>query len=148
MRRGDKLVLGSAAAGYSMVMATGEWTGSSTGTRATAIRGSTSPRACWRAAVGRAWRARDAASRRRRRASPGGGAPVCPSAAAGRSRRRAPPPGAPADTGPGLFEQSLAASGGDAKSDPAAAAAPPFTLNGYVRGDVFVGKVPGARAAR
>ena len=27
---GDKLVLGSAAAGYSMVMATGEWTGPST----------------------------------------------------------------------------------------------------------------------
>jgi len=29
LRSGDKLVLGSAAAGYSMVMATGEWTGSS-----------------------------------------------------------------------------------------------------------------------
>ena len=28
VKRGDKLVLGSAAAGYSMVMATGEWTGS------------------------------------------------------------------------------------------------------------------------
>jgi hypothetical protein len=27
---GDKLVLGSAAAGYSMVMLTGEWTGPST----------------------------------------------------------------------------------------------------------------------
>ena len=30
VKRGDKLVLGSAAAGYSMVMATGEWSGSST----------------------------------------------------------------------------------------------------------------------
>jgi hypothetical protein len=29
VRPGDKLVLGSAAAGYSMVMATGEWTASS-----------------------------------------------------------------------------------------------------------------------
>jgi 3-oxoacyl-[acyl-carrier-protein] synthase III len=29
LRRGDKLVLGSAAAGFSMVMATGEWTGAS-----------------------------------------------------------------------------------------------------------------------
>ena len=28
IKRGDKLVLGSAAAGYSMVMAAGEWTGS------------------------------------------------------------------------------------------------------------------------
>ena len=28
VKPGDKLVLGSAAAGYSMVMATGEWTGS------------------------------------------------------------------------------------------------------------------------
>ena len=27
MNIGDKMVLGSAAAGYSMVMATGEWTG-------------------------------------------------------------------------------------------------------------------------
>jgi 3-oxoacyl-[acyl-carrier-protein] synthase III len=30
LKHGDKIVLGSAAAGYSMVMATGEWTGSST----------------------------------------------------------------------------------------------------------------------
>jgi hypothetical protein len=28
LKRGDRIVLGSAAAGYSMVMATGEWTGS------------------------------------------------------------------------------------------------------------------------
>jgi len=28
LKPGDKVVLGSAAAGYSMVMATGEWTGS------------------------------------------------------------------------------------------------------------------------
>jgi len=28
LKRGEKIVLGSAAAGYSMVMATGEWTGS------------------------------------------------------------------------------------------------------------------------
>jgi 3-oxoacyl-[acyl-carrier-protein] synthase III len=33
VRPGDKLVLGSAAAGYSMVMATGEWTGSQSGSQ-------------------------------------------------------------------------------------------------------------------
>jgi hypothetical protein len=46
-----------------------------------------------------------------------------------------------ADTGAGLFEQSVGASA--AKSE--AATTLPFTLNGYVRGDVFVGKVSGAQ---
>jgi hypothetical protein len=50
----------------------------------------------------------------------------------------------PSDTGPGLFEQGLAAGSGEAKSAPAAAAAPPFLLDGYVRGDMFVGKTPDA----
>jgi hypothetical protein len=48
---------------------------------------------------------------------------------------------APADSGGGLFEQSLSA--GAAKSE-TASAAPPFTLNGYVRGDLFVGLIPGS----
>jgi len=52
-----------------------------------------------------------------------------------------------ADTGGGgLFEQSMAASGAGA-GEGTAAVAPIFTLNGYVRGDAFVGKVPDERAA-
>jgi hypothetical protein len=50
----------------------------------------------------------------------------------------------PADTGGGLFEQSQSASAGNAPATDLAAVAakaPPFTLNGYARGDVFVGKV-------
>ena len=61
----------------------------------------------------------------------------------------APAPGA-ADTGGGLFEQSQAAAAPTtAPSDLAvvAAKAPPFTLNGYARGDVFVGKTPDVNAA-
>lgn len=48
------------------------------------------------------------------------------------------------EVGSGLFEQGLAArSGTDAVAGPAPAATAPFTLSGYMRGDVFVGKVPG-----
>ena len=67
--------------------------------------------------------------------------------------RHRPPDGgaapAPADTGGGLFEQSQAASAGAgaAKSEAAAETKVPFTLNGYVRGDTFIGKVPNASAA-
>ena len=51
-----------------------------------------------------------------------------------------------ADTGGGgLFEQSVAASVGAAGG--ADAPTPVLTLNGYVRGDAFVGKVPGGRDA-
>ena len=72
-----------------------------------------------------------------------------------------PPPAAPADQPPtvepaadsaggGLFEQSNAAAAAAAPSAsaaPAAAATGPFTLTGYVRGDMFAGKVSGADAA-
>ena len=57
---------------------------------------------------------------------------------------------APGDTGGGLFEQSQAAAATtSAPSDLAGAAAkaPPFTLNGYARGGVFVGKTPDVNAA-
>lgn len=48
-----------------------------------------------------------------------------------------PPPDAPPTTGAGLFERSLD------DSEREATEAPTFDLNGYVRGDMFVGKVPG-----
>jgi hypothetical protein len=50
-------------------------------------------------------------------------------------------PAAPVDAG-GLFEQSLSVA-----APVAAPAAAPFTLSGYVRGDMFAGKVSGADAA-
>ena len=58
-------------------------------------------------------------------------------------------PGAPAaaDTTGGLFEQSQAASAAPSAASVATAATPPFTLNGYVRGDVFAGKVMDQDAA-
>jgi hypothetical protein len=70
----------------------------------------------------------------------------------------APAPETPAttDDGPGLFEQSQAAAApGTATTTTTTAAAGgaapglalPFALDGYVRGDMFAGKVPGARAA-
>jgi len=51
--------------------------------------------------------------------------------------------------GGGLFEQSNAAAAAapSATAAPAAAAAGPFTFTGYVRGDMFAGKVSGANAA-
>src|SRR5256885_1450938 len=49
-------------------------------------------------------------------------------------------------SGPGLFAESQAASTGPTPSDAGAAKAP-FMLNGYVRGDVFIGKVQDQRAA-
>ena len=55
-----------------------------------------------------------------------------------------------ADSGSGgLFEQSNAAAAAapSASAAPAAAAAGPFTLTGYVRGDMFAGKVSGQDAA-
>ena len=57
------------------------------------------------------------------------------------------PPAAPetavAEEGGGLFEQSQS-SAKEAGGPAAAAEAPPFTLNGYARGDAFVGKAIGA----
>ncbi|HMF43000.1 MAG TPA: DUF1302 family protein [Polyangia bacterium] len=68
----------------------------------------------------------------------GGAAPAAPAA----------PSDAPTETGGGLFEQSQAAAAAPANAGPEAAAAkPPFTLNGYARGDLFAGKVPGQNAA-
>ena len=49
--------------------------------------------------------------------------------------------------GGGLFEQSQTAPRAEASAGVAPVAAAPFTINGYVRGDVFIGKVPGARQA-
>ena len=51
--------------------------------------------------------------------------------------------------GGGLFEQSNAAAAAapSASAAPAAATAGPFTLTGYVRGDMFAGKVSGQDAA-
>jgi hypothetical protein len=56
------------------------------------------------------------------------------------------------DVAPGLFEQSNAAaatapSANNSGGEPVAAAAAPFTLNGYVRGDLFAGKVNDQDAA-
>ncbi|HEY5091384.1 MAG TPA: DUF1302 family protein [Polyangia bacterium] len=71
--------------------------------------------------------------------APGAGRPSGADADAG-----APPVG----EGPGLFEQGGAAAGG-AGTSPAAAGSTsvPFTLTGYMRGDMFVGKVSGENAA-
>ena len=67
-------------------------------------------------------------------ANPDGGAP--------------PAEATPAESGGGLFEGSQAAAAPAPTSDLAAAVAKaPFTLNGYVRGDVFVGKTQDQRAA-
>ena len=56
-------------------------------------------------------------------------------------------PAAPAESGGGLFEQSQAASAAPAAGETSLASKLPFTLNGYVRGDVFVGKVQDQNAA-
>ena len=50
-----------------------------------------------------------------------------------------------ADSGGGLFEQSAAAAA-SSKTEGTTSATPPFTLNGYARGDVFIGRVPGQNA--
>jgi hypothetical protein len=58
-----------------------------------------------------------------------------------------PPAEAEASTGSGLFESSQTDTGAAAAAGAAAGATSGFDLGGYVRGDVFVGKVPGdARA--
>jgi hypothetical protein len=53
------------------------------------------------------------------------------------------------ETGAGLFEsnQSAAEPAKASRQGDAASESPTFDLNGYVRGDVFVGKVPGASGA-
>jgi hypothetical protein len=83
-------------------------------------------------------------------------APGAPDAGAPAPAEGAPTvtPAAPADTGAGLFEQSQATSApatatvtkGEVGETLAPAPTPPFTLNGYARGDLFVGKVSGQNA--
>src|SRR6476620_6028995 len=46
------------------------------------------------------------------------------------------------EAGGGLFEQSQATAAATATTAAAPTATPPFTLNGYARGDVFIGKTP------
>jgi hypothetical protein len=70
-----------------------------------------------------------------------GGAPPATSPDGGAAPDAASAP-ATEETGPGLFEQSQGQSA--APSAPEAVVAPPFALDGYARGDVFVGKFPGA----
>jgi hypothetical protein len=57
----------------------------------------------------------------------------------------------PAEGGPGLFEQSTGAAAtapvSGAVAQPATAPVGPFTISGYVRGDMFAGKVQGQNAA-
>lgn len=60
------------------------------------------------------------------------------------------PAAAPAAESGGLFEQGVAASGAAAKANdasPSAGATELFKINGYTRGDAFVGKVSGANRA-
>ena len=75
-------------------------------------------------------------------------APAAPAPAAASGEQPTVEPAADSGGG-GLFEQSNAAAAAapSASAAPAAAAAGPFTLTGYVRGDMFAGKVSGADAA-
>ena len=75
-------------------------------------------------------------------------APAAPAPAAASGDQSTVEPAADSGGG-GLFEQSNAAAAAapSASAAPAAAAAGPFTLTGYVRGDMFAGKVSGADAA-
>ena len=75
-------------------------------------------------------------------ASPDGSAPGAGAARSSDASAGTPPAG----EGAGLFEQGGAAAAG-AGSGPPAAASAPFTLSGYMRGDMFVGKVSGENAA-
>jgi hypothetical protein len=82
--------------------------------------------------------------------SPPSDEPATPGAPPTAPAADAPPPvedaaiseEAPVSQGSGLFEASLSGSE-DAEAGAEAAAAPPFSLSGYVRGDVFIGKDPG-----
>jgi hypothetical protein len=73
--------------------------------------------------------------------APDGGAPAPTGVPAA-----APPAGAdggvPEESSGSLFEQSLAASEQPPSAAPGAAGPPPVTIGGYVRGDMFIGKVP------
>jgi hypothetical protein len=74
-----------------------------------------------------------------------GDAAAPPPAADGSPAAGSPPAG---DATGSLFEQGAAGSvSTSAASGAAAPGAPPFTLSGYMRGDMFVGKVSGSRAA-
>jgi hypothetical protein len=93
-----------------------------------------------------------AARASRAQATADGGAPAPgPTVTPGVDGGVAPGEAAPAESGGGLFEQSQATASDAATTDvglgAAAAKAPPFILNGYARGDVFVGKVPDQSAS-
>ncbi|HEY6475264.1 MAG TPA: DUF1302 family protein [Polyangia bacterium] len=84
-------------------------------------------------------------------AAPGATAPpsTTPDAGSPAPQTIEPTPGG--ETAPGLFEQSNAAAAAappsNATAEPAAAPSAPFTLSGYVRGDLFAGKVNDQDAA-
>ena len=77
-----------------------------------------------------------------------GVAPAAPASPAPASEAPGEPPAPEAGAG-GLFEQSNAAAAAapGASAAPAAPTAGPFTLTGYMRGDMFAGKVSGQDAA-
>ncbi|HTB58676.1 MAG TPA: DUF1302 family protein [Polyangia bacterium] len=77
---------------------------------------------------------------------PGAAAPAAPEVTP--TEPQATPPAGDSG-GAGLFEQSnaAAAAGPSASAGPAPSAAGPFTLTGYMRGDMFAGKVSGQDAA-
>jgi hypothetical protein len=77
-----------------------------------------------------------------------GVAPAAPASPAPASEAPGEPPAPEAGAG-GLFEQSNAAAAAapSASAAPAAPTAGPFTLTGYMRGDMFAGKVSGQDAA-
>jgi hypothetical protein len=92
------------------------------------------------------------------RAQTDSGAPAAPAPAPAPDGGVAPAPGPTVEpagetpaAGPGLFEQSTAAAAaappGDIAAQPAAAPVGPFTISGYVRGDMFAGKVNDVNAA-
>jgi len=87
----------------------------------------------------------------RAQGQPDGGAPApataAPSVTTDGGALPAEMPAAPADGGGGLFEQSQTASAAPAAVETGLAGKLPFTLNGYVRGDVFVGKVQDQNAS-
>jgi hypothetical protein len=81
--------------------------------------------------------------------SDGGAAPAAPAPVPAPAQPTEQPTVEPSvdSGGGGLFEQSNAAAAAAPSAGAAPAAAGPFTLTGYVRGDMFAGKVSGEDAA-
>jgi hypothetical protein len=79
-------------------------------------------------------------------AADGGAAAGDPGPGAGGGEAPGSEPGGAAGAGGGLFEQTLTGAGAPDPGAPGAAPRQaPFTLGGYTRGDVFIGKVPDFR---